>query len=290
MNYLKFLNIFQICRIYCWAGPQVGPGRFAGWGSARRGRPQNRPSPGARPGHCPKEPASRPAQTESRPGRPPSQPAPRPAQAGSTAGARPRHQRRLMARLPAARTRGRKRWSGRGLERSGPHPGVVSVDGDGEGAADGDDREIDRARPVRRCCGSRRRSGRSRIDSLVGQGEEVTARLTAALDLLLGGSSGGEARATATVSRRPQSERESAGKGAGEGAVACGGRPGRRGVLQLQEGTTAAWRLEAGVGGMGRCSDPGSVATGRKEMMPTLHLAPCLPFSIYKQIQTTVLV
>ena len=114
------------------------------------------------------------------------------------------------------RRREGERGRGRGLERSGPHPGVVSVDGDGEGAADGDDREIDRARSVRRCCGSRRRSGRSRIGSLVGQGEEVTARLTAALDLLLGGSSGGEARATATVSRRPQRERERTGKGAGE--------------------------------------------------------------------------
>ena len=109
MNYLTFSFHFPNLQVLLLrAGPQVGPGRISGRCNARGGRPQNRPIPGVRPGPCPKEPASWPAQAGARPDTFPSRPASRPAKLGVQAGATGAAARRWSASIGGARGRGAK--------------------------------------------------------------------------------------------------------------------------------------------------------------------------------------
>ena len=147
----QLFEIKPILLLLLQAGPQVGPGRGAGRDSGRAGRPQSRPKPvpgraqargcrprgrprpGVRPGIQRKQPACWPAQAD--------------AQAGHAGVRDGDDRRRLRQRRERAGERGRGRaendgeltlspkWCGRRRQRG----------------ADGDERELDRARPVRRC-------------------------------------------------------------------------------------------------------------------------------------------
>ena len=48
----SFVLIIKKNRKHCWAGLQIGPGRFPGRACDRGGRPPGRPRPGTRPGYA----------------------------------------------------------------------------------------------------------------------------------------------------------------------------------------------------------------------------------------------